>query len=233
MTLPTLAIFDMDGTLFDSERLFSDKLKIVMAEYGYTLTTENYARTLGRARDDSRILMKEMYGKDYPFDEISDKARQIAAKAASSGELVIKPGIPELLEHFKKNGVISCVASSSTSDYVNKLLLISKLNEYFSFVIGGEQIERSKPEPDIFLAALSTYNRSHSRIEPSNCLVIEDSDAGIEASSRAGIPVVCIPDMKTPPKHLADKCVRVAESAFDLIKIFPGCKSGLCQTKNS
>ena len=98
-------IFDMDGLIFDTEVQFSDELKKVMSTYGYTLTYENYSKTIGLARDDARIIMKSLYGDDYPFDEISSKARENLNLIAASGNLRIKKGINELLEYFKSKNI--------------------------------------------------------------------------------------------------------------------------------
>ena len=211
--LPRLAIFDMDGLIFDSERLFSSELAKTMNGYGYTLTDENYIRTLGRSLDDARMLMKEMYGDDYPFDEISALTRERVSKMTPQ----IKPGIIGLLDFFRGNDVKCCVASSTARRYVLKNLTDSGLNEYFSFVIGGEEVGRSKPEPDIFLAALK---HDGDQISPAEALVLEDSESGVRAAINAGIPVICIPDMKELPKELLPKTLFTAKSAFEVRTFF-------------
>ena len=233
--LPQLAIFDMDGLIFDSERLFSSELAVTMNEYGYRLTKENYIRTLGRSFDDARILMKEMYGEDYPFDEISNITRKRVSELTPD----IKPGIPELLDFFKNNGVECCVASSTAGRYVVENLENTGLKNYFSFVVGGEEVERSKPAPDIFLAALKkagTPNISDSTLSlsgrsgsgnalsngsgalpPDSALVLEDSESGVRAAISAKIPVICIPDMKELPKELIPKTLLTAKSAREVL----------------
>lgn len=199
MKMPELVIFDMDGLIFDTERLFMRELGKVMENYGYTLTEEIYVQLLGLSDKALMDKMSETYGKGYPFKEISLKTRENMSECAKNGDLTIKDGIPELLE-FLKSAVIPCtVASATHTEYVEKYLRIAGLDGFFSDITGGDCVKRSKPYPDIFERACEKFG-----VNPENALVMEDSENGITASYRAGIPVVCVPDMKYPSeKHLA------------------------------
>lgn len=207
-------IFDMDGLIFDSERIFMRELTEVMAEHGYTMTRERYIKTLGVAGDMLRGIMQEMYGDDYPIEKISDITRGRLARLALNGELPVKPGIRELLD-FLKDHAISCVVASSTrSEYVEQYLEAAGLRQYFDTVIGGEMTARSKPEPDIFLKALG-------ETLPKNAFVLEDSENGIKAGYRAGIRVICIPDMVYPSdetKALVSYIIKNAAEAVEIIR---------------
>lgn len=206
-------IFDMDGLIFDSERLFMQALGKVMAEYGYTLTEENYIKMLGLTKEALSGMVKALYGADYPHDEISSKARSCMDKIARTNGLPVKKGIKELLAYLKKNNISCSVASSTQRKYVELYLETAGLSEFFSDIIGGDMVEKSKPNPDIFLAALGN-------ISPKNALVLEDSKNGILAAYRAGIPVICIPDMTCPDEETAPLLYAVANSAEDVIKYF-------------
>lgn len=204
-------IFDMDGLIFDSERLFMQALGKVMAQYGYTLTAENYIKMLGLTKEALSGTAKALYGTDYPHEEISAKARSYMDKVARTRGLPIKKGIKQLLSYLKKNNIPCAVASSTHRRYVELYLETAGLSEFFSEVIGGDMVEKSKPNPDIFLAALGNTN-------PRNALVLEDSKNGILAAYRAGIPVICIPDMTHPDEETAPLLYAVADSAEDVIK---------------
>lgn len=186
-------IFDMDGLIYDSERLFFQQKQIVTREYGYTETEENYVQTLGLTGETLKSTMLSIYGKDYPFEEISKKSRENMMKFISQNGLPIKKGITQLLQFLKQNNIPCAIASSTHLTYIQEYLSKTNLSSYFSAVIGGDMIRHSKPEPDIFLEAAAALSLS-----PSQCLVLEDSENGILAAHNAGIPVICIPDMKQP-----------------------------------
>ena len=205
------AIFDMDGLIFDSERLFMNCLKVEMAKHGYLLTEAIYVNTLGLAKSDCEIYMKSVYGQDYPFEEISTIARNKMVSIART-ELPVKEGIRELLQHFTNHNVECVVASSTETKYIHIYMENAGLLQYFSKLIGGETVIRSKPEPDIFLKALGNT-------EKENAVILEDSENGIIAASRAEIRAICIPDMKYPSADILAKTFARVGNAFDVIKM--------------
>lgn len=220
MRLPQLAVFDMDGLIFDTERLFMNLKAGVMQEYGYTHREEDYIRSIGTAGKQLADLLTEIYGPDYPAEEISKKTRQLMAAEIENHGLKIKPGIEPLLKWLRKRGVPCCVASSTPREYVGQYLARSGLDEYFSFIVGGDEIKRSKPEPDIFLHACA-----HFHVAPGCALVLEDSENGILAAANAGIPVVCIPDLKMPAPEIAAKAAAVVNTAADVISLLKDSSS--------
>lgn len=152
-------IFDMDGLIFDTERLFMEQLAVVMAERGYRLSREVYCKSLG------------LTGKS----------------------LELKPDIVTLLQWIRRQGLKAAVASSTRSDIVERYLEGAGIRKYFSVIVGGEMVERSKPEPDIFLKAAHLCG-----LKPEQAVVLEDSENGVRAAVAAGIPVICVPDLKMP-----------------------------------
>ena len=209
----SLAIFDMDGLIFNTEEQFSNELSKVMSDYGYRFTKDNYIQTLGLPKSSAKKIMQSIYGKDYPFDEISNIARENLNLIAMRGDLEIKPGISKLLDYFKSNSVPCCVASSSPSYVVKKYLEVAKLIDYFSFVLGGEDVTSPKPAPQIFVKCCQLAN---TRCE--NALVFEDSQNGAKAAIAANIPLIVIPDMKSPDKKTLLKSLFVAKDALEALE---------------
>lgn len=220
MNIPKLAIFDMDGLIFDSERLFMNMKHTVLTEYGYPARDEDYLQTIGLAGQQLRDKLAKLYGPDYPMDEISQKSRAKVNEYMEAHGPDIKPGIEILLKWFCRQGIPCCVASSSNHEYVKKYLNLAHLDTYFSYIIGGDEIIRSKPEPDIFLAACR-----RSGIHPRDAIVLEDSENGIRAALAAHIPVVCIPDLKQPSSELAKNTAAILKTADELIALFKTAES--------
>ncbi|MCR5667206.1 MAG: HAD family phosphatase [Eubacterium sp.] len=211
--LPKLAIFDMDGLIFDTEEMFFEQLRLVMKTYGYHMTRERYIETLGLAREAARVKMTGFFGTDYPFDEISAKARKSLNEIAVAQGLRVKKGITQLLHFFKTKDIPCCVASSSPSDVVALYLKSGLIYEYFTHIIGGEMISHSKPNPEIFLASCSAF-----QVAPSDAIVLEDSENGGRAAIAAGIPLILIPDMKIPQQEVLSKAFLVAADATEVIR---------------
>lgn len=186
-------LFDMDGLLFDTERLFMEQLAVLMAEKGYRLTREVYSRSLGLTGRALEKMMLSEYGGDYPLRELGHKARERVDIVADTVGLQIKPQIPELLAWLREQGILCGVASSTYSESVRKYLEKTGLLSYFSVIVGGEMVEHSKPEPDIFLLACEKCG-----LHPRQAVVLEDSENGVRAAAAAGIPVICVPDLKQP-----------------------------------
>lgn len=186
-------LFDMDGLIFDTERLFMEQLAVVMAERGYVLTREVYEKSLGMAGDALKELMCGIYGENYPFYEMGQESRRRVSVVAETVGLRVKPQIRELAEQLRQQGKLCAVASSTASEYVRKYLEQAGLAFYFSQVIGGEMVTHSKPEPEIFLMACQKCE-----VKPSEAVVLEDSENGIRAAYVAGIRSICIPDLKEP-----------------------------------
>ena len=121
-------------------------------------------------------------------------------------------GAGELLSYLRQRGYGTAVASSSTRDRALNLLDRHGVTEYFhQFVFAGE-VEQGKPAPDVFLKACEKLGRA-----PGDCLVLEDSGAGIQAAHAAGIPVICVPDLKTPERRFLDMTAAVCPSLWEVI----------------
>lgn len=215
LAIPALAIFDMDGLIFDTERLFMTTKDGVMKEYGYTQQKDDYIHTLGTCGQQLLDILHRLYGDDYPAEEISQKCRTLVTEKIRRDGPPVKPGIPELLAWFASNNIPCCVASSTKHDIVVEYLRLAKLDKNFAFVIGGDQVQHSKPNPDIFLAACQRTD-----IKPEHALVLEDSENGILAASNANIPVVCIPDLKVPSEEIAKKTAAIVPDATAVISLF-------------
>lgn len=213
---PELIIFDMDGLIFDTERLYMEASTEVMAERGYTMTREIYTQLIGTAGETFLQLMHGFFGEDIDTESIGKeaRARMDARVDATCLGMPLKPGILDLLVHLVEQDIPCVIASSTPSASVKKYIAESGIEWYFQDVIGGELVKDSKPNPEIFLLACE---RNH--VEPANALVIEDSENGIRAAHNAGIPVICIPDMVEPSKEVADMTAAVVKDGFQVIEM--------------
>ena len=182
-------IFDMDGILFDTERLFNDCFARALSKYGITDTEPFVTVCLGRSTSESKKLCLEMLPQDFPFDEMHIYLKEMFDMRLAEGGMPVKTGVYLMLEYLKTNRYPIGLASSSSYKSVMHHLEAANMKEYFSVIASGEAVDRGKPEPDIYLYALDKMN-----LRGKNVIAFEDSPNGLKAATSAGIKAVMIPD---------------------------------------
>ncbi len=175
-------IFDLDGVLIDTEPLHALADTRILNEAGIHPPAGYFDRFVGW----TNRAMWDQIKKEYPltscYEELTE--RQLALKLALLDETDYEPvsGIPGLLESVKSMHIPMAIASSSPVQFIEAVIEKLRIGEYFSFRISGDEVEHSKPEPDIFLKAAGLLG-----IDPADCLVIEDSESGTIAAKKAGM----------------------------------------------
>lgn len=187
-------IFDMDGTLFDTETLTQEGLRAVSQRYGERDDIDEfYPTTCGTTLPDAKLLYEAFYGPDYPFYERREEVRQWMRDFIDSNGIPIKNGAEELLKFLKAEGYKIALATSATRQSAEGHLKKAGFLSYFDATVCGDEITKSKPNPEIFLTAAKKLG-----VKPENCFVGEDSYLGVEAGAAAGMKVFMIPDMNPP-----------------------------------
>ena len=190
-------IFDMDGVIFDSERLYIDCCIEVAEKLGMDQIVETCHRCIGVTTEVTRAILLETYRDIDLVDRFREQSVALVRSKIDSGLLEIKPGVRELLDFLFAKGCRIAIASSTRTDIVEKELADAGLRGYFSAVVGGDQAQRSKPNPDIFLKAAELLGE-----KPGNCVVIEDSFNGIRAAKAAGMTAIMVPDQLVPDEEI-------------------------------
>ena len=208
---PDLVIFDMDGLILDSEQLFMEQERIVCLQYGYDMTPENYITTIGTAGETLRKILRDLYGEDYPMEKISRESRERVNRIIEAQGPPVKPGIGDLMEALYRNKIPFCICTSTDTDTATHYMEMAGFLPYLQFLKGGEQVTRSKPDPEIFLQACEKAG-----VRPERCLVLEDSPNGIRAALAAGMQVIAIPDLVPVPEELKERVTVEVVSAEEI-----------------
>ena len=191
--------------MIDTERLALKAWQLAGADFGYPISDDIFIAMVGRNRWDSDRTLVEVFGADFPVDAVRKRYRTYVDGWIDEGKLVVKSGLLELLGFLDEISMARAVATSTEYDRAIYKLSLTDLLDYFPIVIAGDQVQKGKPAPDIFLVASAQLD-----VPPESCLVLEDSDAGIQAAYEARMTPVMIPDMKPP----SDKSLTFAHRIF-------------------
>ncbi|MEM7034015.1 MAG: HAD family phosphatase [Chloroflexota bacterium] len=204
-------IFDMDGLMIDTERLAQRAWRKASAEWNYMLSDETYLSVVGRNVKDTEAMFLESFGPDFPFREMYDKKQTYMYEDMEQNGIPIKPGLPALLDFIGNQNLAKAIATSTARPTAIKKLTITGLINSFSTIVCGDEVAHGKPAPDIFLKAASALG-----MPPENCLVLEDSEAGVKGAHTAGMTPIMVPDMKYPSDEIRQLVYRVLDSLVEL-----------------
>lgn len=194
------AIFDMDGTMFDTERLrFKTLTQAAMEIHGQPFTDEVLVGSLGLSAKKAEELAKQHFGAGFPYASIRRRADELELEHVRTQGVPVKPGLLPVLERLRKSGLKMAVATSSRRAIAEEYLINANVLKYFDLLVCGDEVTQGKPHPEIFERAATALNS-----EPGKCLMLEDSENGLRAACDAGGLAVLIEDIKPPaPEVLA------------------------------
>ena len=190
---PAAVLFDMDGLLLDSERVALAIMSACAAELGLVWNHQVGLRIIGRSVIDSNRILREHYGDDARLDALPGAFRTRYDRHIDDHAIPLKPGVMQLLDLLDAHGIAHAVATSTQRERAARKLERNGLLPRFDALVGGDDVERGKPAPDIFLAAARALG-----VAPARCLVLEDSNAGARAGLAAEMAVVMVPDLLEP-----------------------------------
>lgn len=206
-------IFDLDGLLVDTELIAYQIYKDILEKYGYQFTKEEYSQDYsGKSMSVNVPHVIETYQLPWTVEQGLEEVLRAEERLLTYG-VELKPGARELLAFLKENHYKIAMASSSIRDRALNILRENGVLDYFGEFVFGKEVEKGKPYPDIFLKACEKLGE-----RPEDCLVLEDSEAGIQAANAAGIPVICVPDMKRPSQRVLDQAAAVLDSLDQVIQ---------------
>ena len=208
------AIFDMDGLLFDTERLCRDAWQSVAREEGYEMDDALFIACVGRNARDTREYVLGALGSDFPYERFSERAGTWMRDRMRDSGPPQKPGARRILEYFRAHDIPMALATSTSEKSARWMVERAGLSSFFGAFAFGSEVAKGKPAPDIFLLAKSRLGD----MSPARCAVFEDSPAGLRAGTAAGMRTVFVPDLIAPSVELAPfiwKRVSTLEEAAD------------------
>ena len=205
-------IFDMDGLMFDTERLATVLWNQVGDELRIDMTEEFLDSFRGQNPTAIRNAFLQRFGREFDFDGCMGRKDELQHRYIEEKGVPLKEGLPELLEYLKGQDIRMAVATSTQQSLAEKMLKIAGVYEYFDAVAYGNKVKRSKPFPDIFQKVAEDLG-----VPMRECLVLEDSISGVQAGKAAGGYIIHIPDVVVVPEEVKDGITAELRSLRDVI----------------
>lgn len=208
-------IFDMDGVLFDTERLCMKSWLEAAAGEGLPGMEEIFPKCIGLNAADSRRIVLEAYGEDFDYEGFRQQASLWYWDYIEKNGLPTKPGVRELLSWLDGEGWTVGLASSTKRASVESHLEQAGIRNFFKTVVTGDMVEHSKPCPDIYLMACGELGA-----KPGEAYAIEDSPNGIRSAYRAGMRPLMVPDMIAPDGEMRELSEKIFRDLGEVLDFF-------------
>ena len=205
-------VFDMDGVIFDTERLVIEFWKEVAKKHNIPNVEHTCIQCLGTNGVRTREIFLENYGADFPYDPYRAEVTELFNTHYKGVPLPTKPGVRELLSYLQEQDIKVGLASSTAQHLVRDEIGTAGLLPYFQTLVCGDMVEHSKPAPDIFLKACEILNA-----DPTKSIAIEDSFNGIRSAHCAGMTPIMVPDQVQPTDEIRTLAFHVMPSLLDVL----------------
>lgn len=213
----SLAIFDMDGLMFDTERISTEMLMRAGKEYGYNISYETVMKMIGMNSKGCEKIMRENFEEGFPLEDIRKLKTKLFLNSIYDNGVPVKKGLYELLEFLNKKSVPAAVATSTKREIAEGFLKSASVMDKFKMILCGDEVKACKPDPEIFLSVAQRMN-----CRPEECIVLEDSENGIIAASRAKMIPFMVPDLKEPSKETERLVYKRFNSLLDVKNYLEG-----------
>lgn len=199
-------LFDMDGLVLDTEKLYARFWREAARFYGYDMTRAQALTMRGLSNTAGRQMLAAHFGPGIDYDQVRAKRIELMDAYVAREGVEVKPGIFRLLDALDAAGIPKAIATSSPVERAQAHLGSVGLADRFDRIISGRMVAHGKPEPDIYVYAAQALGR-----EPGECLALEDAPAGIESAWRAGCLATMIPDQDGPTEEIRGRLFALAE----------------------
>ena len=213
---PVLGVlFDMDGVVIDTEKLYTRFWREAAEDLGYPMTLEQALQMRSLGSGPSQAKLDSFFGPGVvKYDALRARRIELMESFIAEHGVEEKKGIRELLAHLKEKGVPCAITSSSSVPLIRRHLGDLGLLDGFTALCSGKDVPNGKPAPDIYLHGAAVLG-----VKPENCLAIEDSPAGLEAAWRAGCMAIIVPDQDQPDDTTLSRSFAKADSLLEVIEL--------------
>lgn len=206
-------LFDMDGTLFDTEKHYQWAWRKAIADAGYELDASEVLKLRSLGAPYNVAQFQEWFGEEVDYRAIRQE-RVDLMKDMLAHEIPLKPQVPQTLEKLRQMGYSMAVVTATAQEQAVSNLKLAGLLPFFDHVISASMVKRGKPAPDVYLHACEVLG-----VQPENCYAVEDSPNGVMSAHAAGCRTIMIPDLSQPDAELSRLLYRKMDTFGELINI--------------
>lgn len=203
-------IFDMDGLILDTEKLYNIFWKAACKDFGYCLTDSAALSLRSLSGENAKKRFYDLFGEGFDYNAVRAHRIELMDDYIEKNGVEIKPGAKEFLSYAKQKGYKISTATTSPFSRTKNVLKLSGLDIYFDELVCGDMVSHSKPAPDIYILAAKKL-----RFDVSECLGFEDSPNGVNSIINAGMKAVMIPDLSEPDDDIKKKLFAIRKNLFD------------------
>ncbi len=207
-------IFDLDGTLIDTEKIYRQVWPKAVRELGVDMKDEHYLAMRSLGRPFAPLKMKEWFGEDFDYDEARRIRKGYFEEYLAEYGIQRKPGAIELLEYLKSKGITTAIATATDIERAGQYMQMTGLEGYFDKVISATMVKEGKPSPYVYLYACEQLG-----LKPEECIAVEDAPNGIRSAYSAGCRVIMVPDQSGPDEELLSMVIACVDSLSDICKL--------------
>jgi DNA helicase-2/ATP-dependent DNA helicase PcrA len=208
-------IFDLDGTLIDTEKYYLQCWMEAIQKFGYPVTREQAYNLRSLGRPFAQEYFRKLYGEDFPYQEVRSERKRLVREEVKKHGVEVKPGVHEILTFLREKQITTAIATAAELEHTTRLLKETGLFDHFDNIVSAHMVEQGKPAPDVYLYACRELD-----LEPADCLAVEDSPNGVKSAAAAGCKVVMVPDMTEPDEQLNRLLYAKVEVISEIKRLF-------------
>lgn len=207
-------IFDMDGTIIDTEKYYRKYWPVAFKKFGYDMTDAQALelRSLGRPFAPERI--KAWFGENVDYPAVKKYRQELIEAEIKIEGIKLKKGAKEILNYLHEKNIVTAIATASDEDRINRYLGAVGLLSAFDKKISATMVKEGKPSPDIYLFACEELG-----LKPGECLAVEDSPNGIRSAYAAGLKPILVPDQTEPEEEIKPLVYAILDNLFEIKKL--------------
>lgn len=204
-------IFDLDGTIIDTEKIYRKAWPQAMKELGYEFSDERYLHMRSMGRPFSKAQFQEWYGEDFDYEGARDVRGRLFEEYIAENGIQPKAGAVELLTYLREKGIFTAIATATDMDRASRFIEMVGLTGYFDRVVSATMVDEGKPSPKVY-----EYVVSELGYDKDECLAVEDAPNGIKSAYSAGLKVIMVPDQSPCTDDLRDMIYAEVENLNEI-----------------